>query len=67
MIVNPLDVVEGGDLIADRLEVGADFLTCTPSLRERRGFYQYDVHVGAAVQGAVAKAPTRGPGAQADL
>ena len=26
IIVNPLDVVEGGDLIADRLEVGADFL-----------------------------------------
>ena len=26
IIVNPLDVFEGGDLIADHLEVGADFL-----------------------------------------
>ena len=36
IIVNPLDVVEGGDLIADRLEVGADFL-CTrqPSRAQR--------------------------------
>ena len=66
MIVNPLDVVEGGDLIADRLEVGADSLHARASLRER-GLYQYGGHVGASVQGAVAKAPTRGPGTQAEL
>jgi hypothetical protein len=29
IIVNPLDVAEGDDLIAARLEVGADFLTYT--------------------------------------
>ena len=67
MIVNPLDVVEGGDLIADRLEVGADSLHARASLRERRGFYQYGGHVGVSVQGAVAKAPTRGPGTQPDV
>ena len=67
MIVNPSNVVEGGDLIADRLKVGADSLHARAGLRERRGFYQYGGHVGVSVQGAVAKAPTRGPGAQADL
>jgi hypothetical protein len=67
IIVNPLDVVEGGDLIADRLEVAPTSLHARASIRERRGFYQYGGHVGALVQGAVAKAPTRGPGAQADL
>ena len=66
MIVNPLDVVEGGDLIADRLEVGADSLHARASLRER-GLYQYGGHVGVSVQGAVAKAPTRGPGKQPDV
>jgi hypothetical protein len=66
-IVNPLDVVEGGDLIVDRLEVAPTFLHTRASLRERIGFYQYGGHVGASVQGAVAKAPTRGPGTQADL
>jgi hypothetical protein len=65
IIVNPLDVVEGGDLIVDRLEVAPTHTRA--SLRERRGFYQYGGHVGASVQGAVAKAPTRGPGTQADL
>ncbi|MET4023783.1 hypothetical protein ABIC10_008925 [Bradyrhizobium sp. S3.2.12] len=67
MIVNPLDVIEGGDLIADRLELGAALITARASLREGRGVYQYDGHVGVSVQGAVAKAPTRGPGTQPDV
>ncbi|SDJ36628.1 hypothetical protein SAMN05216338_104742 [Bradyrhizobium sp. Rc2d] len=54
MIVNPLDVVEGGDLIADPPEVGADLLHARANLRERRGFYQYGEQVGVSVQGAVA-------------
>jgi hypothetical protein len=67
MIVNPLAVIEGGDLIADRLEVGTYSLNARASLRECRGFYRYGGHVGVLVQGAVAKAPTRGPGTQPDL
>lgn len=65
MIVDPLDVVEGGDLVADRLKAQRRLITRTRQrLREMRGFYRYGGHVGVSVQGAVAKALTRGPGTQ---
>lgn len=54
MIVNPSNVVEDGDLIADHLKVGADSLQARAGLRQRRRFYQYGGHVGVSVQGAVA-------------